>query len=180
MNEAPKVPSEDAHWQYQQAATSPIPKPEEQEVQWTASEFIAHEKSFGWYALFLLGALVLAAIIYLLTRDKVSTAVVPAVAIILLIAANRKPRVLDYAVTEHGLTIGPRTYLYMEFKSFSVMRQEAFPSIMLMPMRRFMPPISIYYDPQDEDRIVQAIAAYLPFEEHQRDLFDQLVDRLHL
>ncbi len=43
---------------------------------WTASEFVAHQKTPGWYGLLALAALVLSGLIYLLTRDIISASVV--------------------------------------------------------------------------------------------------------
>src|SRR5437870_2945293 len=41
-------------------------------ITWTASEFVAHEKSAGWYLALTVVALVIAGVIYLLTRDIIS------------------------------------------------------------------------------------------------------------
>jgi hypothetical protein len=178
----------EAGWQYKPEATPPpaagqnqvpgqfpMAVPEEQEVVWSASEFVAHNKGVGWYATLGLAAVALAAVVYLITRDTVSVVIIIFVALILGIAAVRKPRVLNYQLNGGGLMIGQKFYPYSEFKSFSVMREGAFSSIMFIPLKRFMPPISIYYDPEDEERIVEALAEYLPMENRTHDAVDSLI-----
>jgi hypothetical protein len=155
-----------------------LPAPATPEVQWTASEFIAHHKGIVWYLLLVLGAAALSAILYFLTHDKVTVAVVLFVALLLGIAAGRKPRVLNYAVSIDGIDIGSRFYAYSQFRSFSMVNEGAFTSIMFMPLQRFMPPLSIYYDPADEAHIIEVISQHLPIEQERHDLMDQIVRRI--
>ena len=184
MNGENQVPAPDGdanQWPYdpesmdaQQQSPAPV-----EEVQWTASEFIAHDKGFGWFALLFIATAVLAGLVYLISHDWASTGLVIGAAVILGIAAVRKPRVLTYIVNSHGLTIGQKFYPYSEFKSFSVVDEGAFSSVVFMPLKRFMPTITIYYGSEDEDRIIDVLALYLPMEEHKHDVFDQLIRRIH-
>ena len=177
----------DAQWQYTQEANNPpAPMPSvppaqtyvPQEVEWTASEFVAHSKNMGWFTTLGAAAILLAAAIYFLTHDIVSAAIIVVVAILFGVSGSRKPRVLHFRVNDSGLAIGDKFYPYSEFKSFSVMDEGAFSSIMFMPLKRFMPPISIYYEPSDEERIVQVISYFLPMENREHDMIDNLVRRI--
>lgn len=173
-----------AGWSYKPMANMPAqqtqeaPAPTQSEIIWTASEFIAHNKSLGWYSLLALAAVVLSSLVYLLTKDLVSVGIIIFVALILGIAARRKPRVLNYQLNDNGIAIGQRFYAYHEFRSFSVMQEGVFSSIMFIPLKRFMPTINIYYDPQDEDRIIQMLSYYLPLENHTRDAVDSLIHHI--
>jgi hypothetical protein len=86
--------------------------------------------------------------------------------------------VLEYRVDNEGIEIAGKFYSYGEFKSFSIMPEGAFSSIMLVPLRRFAPPLSIYYDPADEEKFVSVVAQHLPLEEHQHDMIDHLARRI--
>lgn len=157
------------------------PSPQSSEgyhIEWMASEYLAHDKNALWYGALFGAAFILAAVIYLLTKDKVSSALIIVLAILFAAAAGRKPRVLRYVVDEGGLTIDQKFYPYSGFRSFSVMDEGAFSSIMLIPLKRFMPPISIYYEPADEDRIVELLSAYIPIEQHQHDFFDRILSKM--
>lgn len=148
------------------------------QVSWTASEYIAHQKSFGWYALLALAALVLAGLTYLFSRDLVSTGLLVVIVIIFGMYGGRKPRTLPYSVDSRGVQIGQRFYAYGQFRSFSVMQEGPFSSIVLMPLRRFMPLMTIYYEPQDEDKIVKVVADHLPLAPHKRDAIDNFMHKI--
>lgn len=147
-------------------------------VRWTASEFIAHHKTGGWYALLLLGTVVISVLAWLVTRDVVSTAVVLLAGGVLATYAARPPRQLTYQLDPSGLSIGQRHYNFNEFKSFSVIQEGAFTSVMFTPLKRFGTFTSIYYDPQDEARILDMVSQRLPHEERQPDMVDRLMRRI--
>jgi hypothetical protein len=147
-------------------------------VSWTASEFIAHHKTPGWYGLLIGGAIIIAVLVWFFTKDIFSAVVVLLAVGVLAAYASRQPRELQYVVDEHGITIGQKQFAYGVFRSFSVIDDGAFSSIELMPLKRFSPPITIYYDPNDEDAIAGVISEYLPFEHRSRDVIDQLIHRI--
>ena len=154
-------------------------QPQEDAITWTASEYIAHHKSFGWYLLLALVAAVFAALVYFLTGgDKLSAAVVVLVAVVFGIYAAKQPKEQRYAISDAGITIGERTYDFSQFKSFAIAEDGPFPSITFMPLKRFMPAVSIYYDPQDEENIVNALSLFLPVEEHRTDMVDRLMKKI--
>lgn len=180
--EAPQPTEEPAaSWQYRQTGEDPsaTPPPTAQGLQWTASEFIEHEKSFGWYGLVILGGVVAAALIYLLTKDKITTGItVFAVVAFTAFAAKSKPKVQEYALNPYGLQIGQKAYAFHDFKTFSVTEEGAIASIVFMPLKRFMPPLTIYVSPDIEPQVVDFLAAYLPFETHKTDAVDSLMRRI--
>ena len=147
-------------------------------LEWSASEFIAHQKSASWYLRLAIAAIIFAALVFLLTHDKISTGVVLFAGLCLGIFGARKPRTLDYKLDESGLKIGEKFYSYDTFKSFAVMKEGAFSSIMLLPLKRFMPALSLYFDPQDESKIANILADRLPFEDRKHDAVDSLMHRI--
>jgi hypothetical protein len=157
------------------AEETPRAQPMPQTVSWTASEFIAHEKNAGWYLVLVVAAAALAGLVYLFTRDKISTAVVIFAAIIFGIYAARKPQTIGYQLTPHGLGIGQKFYDYGMFRSFAVIDEGAFSSVAFMPLKRFMPAISIYYDPADEEKIVKMLIDRLPMENRGHDLVERFL-----
>ena len=173
--EAPAVDSAEPEHDYN---SGPAPQPTGGNVTWTASEFIAHSKTPGWYGTLFAAALVIAALVWFFTKDIFSSVIVVLALGVLAAYASRTPRELEYTVDEDGLTIGQKHYDYAAFKSFSIIPEGHFSSIELMPLKRFSPPITIYYDPADEDAIAGVLASHLPFEHHQRDAIDQLMRRI--
>jgi hypothetical protein len=152
-----------------------LPVDDVEPVTWSASEFIAHEKSFTWYVVLGVVTVIVAAFIFLFTRDVISTAVIVVVAIVLGYAATRKPRTLPYKLDGEGLTIAEKFYPYNQFRSFAVTDQGPFSSIVFMPLKRFMTLIEIYYEPKDEERIVNLLSERLPLETHTLDPVDRFM-----
>jgi hypothetical protein len=50
---------------------------------------------------------------------------------------------------------------------------------MLLPMQRFMPAISIYYAPEDEEKIFAMLSERLPLEVHTKDMLERFMGRIH-
>lgn len=149
-----------------------------QGVSWTASEFIAHHKPPEWYMGLGIIGFIIAAVAYFVSRDIITVATIVIVAIIFAVAASRQPRQMRYAINDHGVSIGNHFYPYGNFRSFSVASEGPFRSIVLMPLKRFMPPITLYFDPADEDRIGDILVEYLPMHEHKEAATDKLMRRI--
>ncbi|MGF7229104.1 MAG: hypothetical protein ACQR33_03915 [Candidatus Saccharibacteria bacterium] len=154
--------------------------PEVADVTWTASEFIAHEKSPLWYFSLMGITIVVVAVVYFVLHDFVAIAALIFVAILFGFLAAHKPRVLSYHITPAGLTIDRKTYAFSDFKSYGVINEGAFSSITFIPLKRFMPTLSIYYPPEQEAAIVNALSNYLPFAPATHDLIDRLMHRIRL
>jgi len=150
------------------------------EVHWTASEFIAHEKSPLWYLSLAGISAILIAFAVFVVHDVVAVVSIFLIAILFGAVASHKPRTLQYTIDGNGITMGKKVFSYGEFKSFGVVKEEAFSNITLTPLKRFSPPLSIYYPPEEEENIVQVLAAYLPVAPVQSDMIDSLLRRIRL
>lgn len=147
-------------------------------ISWTASEFITHHKTGGWYALLMLAAAVAAVLCFVVTRDIVSTVVIILVGAVLATMASHKPRQLSYRLDASSITIGNKLLSLHDFRSFSVMQEGAISSIALTPLKRFGFLTTIYYDPNDEQNIIQILSRSLPHETRQPDAIDGLLRRM--
>lgn len=169
----------EAAWAYaQESGDQMAPDGDIETISWTASEYMAHTKSGGWYGLLGLGALAMTALAYLITRDVVSTLVVVVTITIFGAYAGRKPRDLTYSVGDQGIQIGEKVYPYNMFRSFSIIDEGATESISLIPLKRLATPISIYFNPQDGERITELLSLFLPFEHKQMDPVDKLMRKV--
>lgn len=166
-------------WQFRQEGAAPAAQtPLPDDIHWTASEFIAHEKSAGWYGLLALAGVAAAALDYLITRDLFSTVVILFAAAMFGVFAARKPKTQEYSLSRQGIQIGVKSYDFQDFKTFSVAEEGAIASIVFMPLKRFMPPLTLYVAPDMEDRVVDYLSAFLPFEQHKADAVDNLLRRI--
>ncbi|HSX16740.1 MAG TPA: hypothetical protein VLH86_01415 [Patescibacteria group bacterium] len=189
MSEDSEQQAPSAGWQYKPGDsppvagdTSPLKKPPvapaEPDITWTASEYIAHNKSAGWYAGVIGGAVLFAAIVFLLTHDKISTVTVVVVALLFTVAAARKPRVITYALGRDGITIGANLHSFGEYRAFTVRREGVFANIELLPLKRFMPMTSIYCSPDNEDDILTLLSQHVPYEQPNNSLAENFARRI--
>ncbi len=159
-------------------AAPPAPPSAGGPVTWVASEYIDHDRGAGWYVLLILGVAILSTIVYFLTKDYFAIGTIVIVGVIVGFVAGKKPRQLNYELSASGIRIGDKLYSFGLFKSFSIVKDGALSSIQLTPIKRFMPPVSAYYAAGDEEKIVDTIGAYLPYEERGLDAIDRLSRRL--
>lgn len=150
----------------------------DQTVKWTASEFVAHDKTAAWYIGVFAAGLVIGALLYLITRDAVTAGVVIVAAIVLAVYGSHRPRELPYELSIHGIQVDAKFYPFEDYRSFSVISEGAFSSIMLMPLKRFATSLTVYYAPEDEERIVGLLGVVLPFEPRQPDAVDRLMKKI--
>ena len=160
------------------------PAPEEraeasgQDVVWSASAFIHHERGASWYAALFIGALALIAIVYVISKDMITVIIFAVLAGAIAALARRKPGNVDYRVASNGVQIDQKFYGYELFKSFSLTQDSGIKTVILNPLKRFMPPISMFYPPENEDQIVGIISSVLPEEKPTGEAIDRLARRL--
>jgi len=170
-------------WQYKpeggSQSTQATPAPTDfKDVSWTASEYVAHQKSFGWYVVLAFGAAAGGAAVYLLTQDWVPTVVVLVFAVGFGVIGARQPRVLHYGLDERGVRIENKFYPYTMFRSFNLVDEGALGSIILMPLKRFMMSITLYFDPNDEEKILNVLSRVLPVENRGHDPVDRFMRKV--
>lgn len=147
-------------------------------VTWSASEYVGNPKTASWFVMLAMATLFVGVIIYFLTGDTVSAVVIAILGIIVGIFAARQPQVLEYALDRSGIHLGSRFYPYNVFKTFSVAQDGVFSHVTLLPLKRFVPPITVHYSPDDEEKIITTLADYLPFEEHKNDVIENFSRRV--
>ncbi len=148
------------------------------EISWTASEFVLHDKSAGWYGLLALGGALSALLVYWLTKDKITTGIIVFAVLAFGFLAARRPKEQAYAIDHAGLHVGRRSYDIHNFKSFSVAEDGHNATVVFMPLKRFMPPLTIYLSPDSGEKVVDFLAQILPFEQHRQDAVDSLMKRI--
>jgi len=162
----------------------PAPSPADasaKNVSWEAPEYIEHHHGAAWYLTLLAVTLALGAIVYLVSsRDLFATIVVLILGGIVGIFARYKPGIAKYEINGTGLSINGKTYRYGDYKSFAIIREGVLSSVNLLPLKRFMPPVTAYFEPPEEKTIMAALGNYLPYEDRQLDPVERLSRRLRL
>lgn len=147
-------------------------------VHWEASEFVDHQKSTGWFLVLGLGALIGCVLIYFITRSILSTTVAVLAVLAFGMIARQKPRTLVYALYGKSIKIGEKSYSYNDFRSFSVSNEGGLPSVSLQPIKRFMPILTIFFPPEDGEKIFDTLASRMPHEQRKDDAVERLMRKI--
>jgi hypothetical protein len=149
----------------------------EDSMEWTASGDALLMQAASWRARMSIASLIVGVLVYIITRDLFSTAAVTLIGVTFGMLGGRKPSALHYVIDRRGITIGNRKYHYNEFRAFVVNHEKVGVSLSLVPLKRFLPMLSVPCDPAHIDKIVAVLADHLPMETPSRDAFDRIINR---
>lgn len=175
VSPAPVQPPVDEPAEFQPPEPSYDEDPEV--VSWEASEYVHHAKGAGWLVGFIAATLVLLAIA-IFTQAWTFAVLIVVMGVALGIIAFRPPHTMHYALSHSGLQINDKIYDFSDFRAFGVIDDGVLYSVMLMPIKRLAPVVTIYFEEQDGEQIVDILGSYLPMEDLQQDPFDKLMRRL--
>jgi len=158
--------------------TDSIVATDHEAVSWTASEYIQHSKDASWYTVALAAIILIAGAGYLVSRDLFTPIAVVVLGALLLIVGSRKPRTFSYMVDAHGIVIENKEYDFNDFQSFSIIQEGPIESVMLLPQKRWSPTISLYFAPDDGQKIFDTLSSFLPFEQREKDTIDKFLHKI--
>lgn len=144
-------------------------------ISWQAPEFEYRAKTILWYWLSIfIAVVILAAAVWL--RNFLFGIFMVIAEILILVWANREPRILNFALTEQGLQIGARKFEpYNEIESFSVLRgAETWTDIMLRSKRRLRPVLHLLVPSARLTEIEGRLKTLLPEEDYQESFIETL------
>lgn len=150
-------------------------------IHWSSSEFIYREKSSLWFISFVIIVIILILSDIFLLKSYTFSILVLVMAAAVVVFLRRPPRVINYALSgNHGLYVGERLYHFNEFKAFGIIQDEGYNSIMLIPIKRFSPGVSVYFPQEVGEQIVDVFGARLPMENIKLDVLDIIVKKLRI
>src|SRR3990167_1045625 len=112
------------------------------------------------------------------SSPKLASGVIAIVGMIVGVFSTHKPKQVSYELSSSGLKAGEKVYPLSLFRSFALIREGVLSSVNLIPIKRFVPPLSIYFDPSDEQKIISVLGEHLPLEEGGLDPIERLSRRL--
>lgn len=149
-------------------------------VNWQAKEFVHQEKDSKWFILFGIVAAVFMAVAIFLMQSWTFAALLVVIAIVIVVLAKRPPRLMSYSLSEKGLHIGDTLHAFSDFRAFGIIHDGEEFSIMLIPTKRFLPGITIYFPEEAGEEIVDALGSRLPMQDLRLDVVDRIVRKLRL
>lgn len=149
-------------------------------VTWQAKEYVHHEKNSTWFIAFGVVMALLMVLAAVFMRSWTFSALLVVIGIVILILAKRPPRVMNYSLSEKGLHIGDTLHSFSDFRAFGVIHDGQEYSIMLIPTKRFLPGITVYFPEESGEEIVDALGSRMPMQELHLDIIDRIVRKLRL
>jgi hypothetical protein len=146
-------------------------------VTWEASEFVHHDKGAMWVVALTVVILVLV-VVAVLFQAWTFAALIIVMGICFGVFGFRQPRTVAYTLDDKGIRIGEQYFGMSEFKAFGVIPEGAFYSVVLIPVKRFLPATTIYFAEEDGEDILDILGAHLPMQEMHPNVVDTLVRRL--
>jgi hypothetical protein len=141
-------------------------------IEWTATENQRH-KGVIWYMV--LGVVVLGLIaLAVLTKQWLSIGVFLAMTMAIVVYARRISHTQTCRLDSKGVTIDGRLYAYSSLRSFGVLISPDWRSIDFESTQRFMPRITMIYNSEDLDALVDYLATHLP----RQDRYPDAVERM--
>ena len=172
-------PSDDSQLSDTQIQTDSIePKADDPLINWSSVNFYYQSKTVFWYLSVLLISFVVSALIYLITRDKITAGVIMLSGIVIIIYGGRKPKEVAYQLTSSGFTVNGKFYQFSSFRSFSIIHQSLGSSAVLTPLKRFLPYTYIYFNNDLEDQISTALSDALPFVADHKDPLENFFKKI--
>jgi len=145
-------------------------------VSWEAPEFYHTEKSADWY--FAVGLLVIACIVAALLLGNVLFAFLVFISgVVLALAAAKRPKIIPFAVTIHGVRIGSRLLTMTQLQSFRVDTEDPRgPQLLLLARTKIMPLFVIPIPPDYTDEVQEILQGRLPEEPLQESMSIRLLE----
>lgn len=156
------------------------PKPSVPEtvlMQWTAPEFVQTHKPIGWYILFALFFLVLIGIA-IFTQQYITVGLFMVMGIAVLVYANRPPRTLQYTVSNYGVSVGEKKYLFDDFDSYYEANDYGQTVIELVPNKRFGTLVSLPPAEHHLQEVEDTLSKMLPKVPNKEDFVDNIFRKL--
>ncbi len=158
--------------------SAPQPPVQSDYLSWQASEYVHHEKDKLWFLILFGLTAALLAVALLVIQSITFAVLIVVMAITMAVFAVRPPRINTYSITSSGIQINDKHFLYHDFRYFDVVQDGPLYTAVLIPNKRFMPAVTVYFPSENGEEIVDAIGAHLPMEQVELDLLDQVVRRL--
>ena len=171
-SQSPELPETDMETSEAEVETSGA-------VEWSAQEYYSDSKSKGWYIVLIIGAIVLMAVSIFLLNSWSFAVLIVVMLVSLIVYTRRSPAMIRYTLSiKQGLYIGDKLYNLQDYKAFSLSQGSNQNSIILIPVKRFSPGLSVYFPSEAGEKIVDILASRLPMEEYNPDLVDKMIEKL--
>ncbi len=149
------------------------------EISWSSLEHVS-EKSIKWYLILIFVTIIISGLVYLVTKDLISTIVFVLCGFLIFVYSLKKPRNIEYKIKNNSLMIQNKTYFLSNFRAFSIFKNKNTESLVLVPLKRFVPRIYINLNQDISAKVIDKVNQIIPAEKYTQDLSDKIIDLIRL
>ena len=146
-------------------------------LRWNAHEYNYSEKSVDWFWGVGLGAAAIAVIAIVFDNILLAILIVIA-AFAVAVISIRKPRELEFELTNKGIRAGSEFHAWSGLESFWLEERTDPPRIIFVSKRFLTPHIIIPLGDVDLDEVHEALLTHLSQVEHHESVIDLIAERL--
>ena len=149
-------------------------------IAWNAPEGVRVQRGAVWYVLFAIVLAGLMALAILVFQNWTFAILLPIMAVALFVLSNKNPQTINYAISPKGIYIADTLHDFSEFRAFGLLHENDQHSILLLPVKRFSPGLTIYFSEAEGEKIVDMLGARLPMQEIKPDALEKLIRLIKL
>ena len=147
---------------------------------WQATEGVHVPRGTTWYVLFAVAVLGLMALAVLVFKSITFAILLPVMAVAVILLRTKAPRIINYAISPKGIYVADRLYDFSEFRAFGIIQDPDYLSIIVLPVKRFSPGLTLYFNEDEGERIVDMLGARLPMQDVRIDSLEKLIRAIRL
>ncbi len=145
-------------------------------ISWTAPEFIRYEKGHGWFiALGIIGLTLV--VVALFMKNYLFVLIIVLTIFLIYIQGLKHPQKIKFAISNEGVLIGEKEYLYAELKSFWIF-EEPEQILSLLTKKITQPQLSIPLGDQNSKEIRKALIKFIPEKKQEETLSDIIARKI--
>lgn len=148
-------------------------------LEWSASEYVEHQKSPLWYVGLAVVSLALIALAIFVLHQYTFVPLIVVMAAALAVWGKRPPQEMHYELTTDQIKVNGKAFPLIDFRAFGVLQDGAMYYAVLLPNKRFVPGVNVYFPQELGEQIVDMLGSQLQMETIKPDLIDKLTNRLN-
>ena len=148
-------------------------------IEWSASEYVEHDKSPLWYAVLGVVSLALAAFAVFVIKQYTFAALIAVMVVAIVIWARRPAQEMFYQLNPEAISINGKLFSLSDFRAFGIVQDGALYYATLLPNKRFSPGVNVYFPHELGEQIVDILGSRLAMETIKPDFVDKLMNKLN-
>lgn len=148
-------------------------------IEWSASEYVEHEKTNMWFVGAVLVAFALLMFAIFVIKEYTFAVLIVVMTVAVIVLAKRPAAEMQYNLSSDEISVNDKHFKLSDFRAFGVLQEGAVYYAVLLPNKRFSPGVNVYFSGDLGEQIVDVLGRTLPMEDIKPHFIDKLASRLN-